>query len=219
MYGPLFARAASSESPRCEFVSVCAYLLDQIVSGERELAAVQHPLGFLCLPLVREPDWGVCVHVWTGRFPTRLPTTSRVHAHSWDLESLVLYGALGNAVFDLTPDSVAGTHQLLEVVSGSAGDEILPTGRQVACTEVARNLVTCGEVYRLPTGVFHETFLAADTEVATLVLAHTRDLPDRVLGPIDVRAHVVAREQCTGDDTRAVAQMVRGRLADCRAGR
>lgn len=207
-----FTRSGRSESSRREFVSECVGVLDQIVSRQREMTAVHHPLGFLCLPLVREPDRGVCVHVWTDRFPVRQPTTSRVHAHSWDLESFVLYGALGNAVFDLTPDSVAGAHQLLDVVTGSDGDEIVPTGRRVACTEVSRDLMTSGEIYRLPTGVFHETFLAADTEVATLVLAQTRDLPDRVLGPINVRAHVVTRQQCSSEDTRAVAAMVRDRL-------
>jgi len=152
MRGPLFARDERSEPPYQGFVGTCVSVLDQIVSREWELAAVRHPLGFLCLPLVREPGWGVCIHVWTGRFPTRRPTTSGMHAHSWDLESFVLYGVLGNAVFDLTPDGVAGPYQLLDVVSGSDGDEILPTGRRVACTEVSRDLMSSGEVYRLPTG-------------------------------------------------------------------
>lgn len=212
MQGPLFARDAWSESSYQGFVRTCVSVLDQIVSREWELAAIRHPLGFLCLPLVREPGWGVCIHVWTGRLPARRPTTSGMHAHSWDLESFVLYGVLGNAVFDLTPDCASGTYQLLDVVSGADCDEIQPTGRRVTCTEVSRDLISSGEVYLLPTGVFHETFLGADPEVATLVLAQTQDLPDRVLGPVDLRAHVVTRQRCTGDDTRAVAQMVRDRL-------
>ncbi|MDI5964120.1 hypothetical protein POF50_033235 [Streptomyces sp. SL13] len=214
MQGSLFARDAWSASSHQGFVRRCVSVLDDIVARRCELAAVLHPLGFLCLPLVREPGWGVCIHVWTSRFPARRPTTSGIHAHSWDLESFVLYGVLGNAVFDVAPAGTAGTYQLLEVVSRSDGDEILPTGRRVSCTEVSRDLISSGEVYRLPTGVLHETFLGADPEAATLVLAQTQDLPDRVLGPVDLCAHVVTRQRCTADDTRAVARMVRDRLVD-----
>lgn len=193
-------------------VEACAAVLDQVLSRERELAAVRHPLGFLCLPIVREPDWGVCLHVWTERFPSVRPTTTGKHAHSWDLESLVLYGALGNTVFDLAPDDAVGRYQIAEIVGMPGIDLITPTGRRFECLEVSRKLISSGEVYRLRPGVFHETFLGAETEVATLVLGRTRDLPDLVLCPVGLRAHAVTRHVCTGDETRAVAAMVRDRL-------
>src|SRR5262249_2316548 len=100
-------------------LDTCVGVLGEILARERELTAVRHPLGFLCLPIVRDPGWGVCIHVWTDRFPSVRPTTTGKHAHSWDLESLVLYGALGNAVFELTPDDTAGGYQIAEIISTS----------------------------------------------------------------------------------------------------
>jgi hypothetical protein len=212
MVGPNASQPMPFEPLGRDALDRCVEVLDEIVSRRRELAAVRHPLGFLCLPIVRDPGWGVCIHVWTDRFPSAGPTTTGKHAHSWDLESLVLYGALGNAVLELTPDEAAGGYRIAEIASTSGTDAITPTGRRFACTEVSRSLVSSGEVYRLASGVFHETFLGAATEVATLVLGRTGDQPDLVLCPVDLRAHVVTRRLCTGEDTRAIAGMVRDRL-------
>lgn len=211
--GPPFARPMRLDSPDGDLLEASVSVLDQIASGQRLLTAVQHPLGFLCLPIVREPGWGVCIHVWTIRFPSVQPTTSGKHAHSWSLESFVLYGELGNAVFALEPDEESGPYQIADIVTGPESDVITPTGRRVACTEVSRSMVSSGQTYQLATGVFHETFLGADSEVATLVLSRTQNTPDRMLGPVDLRPHTVTRRRCTREDTRAVAGMAKDRLA------
>lgn len=213
MAGPLFARPMCLDPPDGDVLESSVSVLDQIASGLRPLAAVQHPLGFLCLPIVREPGWGVCIHVWTGRFPSARLAASGKHAHSWHLESFVLYGELSNAVFALEADEESGPYQLVDIVTGPESDLITPTGRRVMCTEVSRSVVSSGQTYQLGTGVFHETYLGAESEVATLVLSRTRDTPDRMLGPVDLRAHTVTRRHCTDEETRAVAGMARDRLA------
>ncbi|WP_050803432.1 MULTISPECIES: hypothetical protein [Protofrankia] len=48
----------------------------------REATVLRHPLGFLCIPVRRFEEGGVCVHVWTRQVRAARPTTSSVHCHS-----------------------------------------------------------------------------------------------------------------------------------------
>ncbi len=91
-----------------------------VADGSSDLTAVRHPLGFLCFPVLRGDNLGVCVHIWTEGVRAE-PTTSPMHAHSWDLVSYVLYGTVRNDIIELTD----GTDQrVFEVRSGQAGDEL-----------------------------------------------------------------------------------------------
>src|SRR5258708_22070643 len=89
--------------------------LRAIADCRSEIRAVRHPLGFLCLPIERHDDCGLCVHLWGSRVAQARSTTSGMHAHSWDLVSLVLAGELRNdvvAVLDEHP-----THRVFAAIS------------------------------------------------------------------------------------------------------
>ena len=83
-------------------------VLMAIGSGDSPVTAVRHPLGFLCLPLERTEEHGVCVHVWSGALPHAASTTSQIHSHSWDLTSFVLYGQVGEQRYITVVDDDAG---------------------------------------------------------------------------------------------------------------
>ncbi|MFC7643366.1 hypothetical protein ACFQX6_22935 [Streptosporangium lutulentum] len=110
-------------------------VLRAIGSGDSPITAVRHPLGFLCLPLERTEEYGVCVHVWSGALPHASSTTSQIHCHSWDLLSHVLYGRVENVRTDVSDSDTtsAATHRIFEVVSEPDGDHIRPTSRTVRC--------------------------------------------------------------------------------------
>jgi hypothetical protein len=58
--------------------------LGDVAEGRSAVTAVRHPLGFVCLPLERVGEQGVCVHVWSDRLTGAQPaslTTSTTHAH------------------------------------------------------------------------------------------------------------------------------------------
>ncbi|MEU6743302.1 hypothetical protein [Streptosporangium sandarakinum] len=76
-------------------------VLRDIASGVSPVAGVRHPLGFLCLPLERTGEYGVCLHIWSGALPRAASTTSQIHCHSWDLVSHVLYGRVENVRADV----------------------------------------------------------------------------------------------------------------------
>ena len=130
-----------------------ANVLRAIIEGRRTLRAAVHPLGFTCLPVIREGRYGVCVHAWLPGQQVARPTTSAVHAHSWDLVSYVLIGRLRNELPDVTgaqPGAV-GAWQVLEVRSRGDTDVIVPTRRLVHCQAGESALHVQDDVYTVPT--------------------------------------------------------------------
>ncbi|GAA3159954.1 MULTISPECIES: hypothetical protein [Streptomyces] len=186
------------EAPRAGITGV----LEDIARGRRELRAVHHPLGFLCLPLVRDGARGVCVHLFgTGARPD--PTAAPMHAHSWELRSYVLYGRVGNLPVTVTDAAHAPTHRIFEVISAPSGvDELRPTSRLVRCEPGPAAASGSGETYSLPAGEFHATVVTRDEPAATLVLG--RSLPghtDLSLGPLHGRGHRTVRRLCGAEHT------------------
>jgi hypothetical protein len=189
-----------------------ADVLGAIVDGRSATTAVRHPLGFVCIPLERVDDRGVCVHVWSDRFPSARPSTSAMHAHSWDLTSYVLYGTVRNEVLAVSESAERCTNRLFEVRSTGATDEIHDTRRLVRCETEAVTLNRLGDTYTLPAGVFHTTVVHG--EAATVALGSNHPgAADLSLGGIDTPSHRVHRERCDHAETAHAARVVTQRLA------
>jgi hypothetical protein len=190
-------------------------ILDEVASGHRVVRGVRHPLGFLCLPVYRMRDEGVCIHVWGRRWPHASLTTSPAHCHSWDLLSWVLAGELHNQIVRVIDDPDSATHRVFVVDSSAAGDEIRATGRLVRHEIELTSTHRAGQRYRLPAGVFHQTLVPDDEElVATIALGRGRPgALDRSLGGLGTGDHQVRRESCDARDTVALAAAVRDAVA------
>jgi hypothetical protein len=180
-------------------------VLEGIAAGENEMTAVRHPLGFVCFPIVRQGDNGVCVHVWSPQLfvPVR-STMSPMHSHSWDLVSVVLFGELRNdlvAVLDGEP-----THRVFEIHNRGDVDEVRGTSRLVGCRTETTELNHAGETYEVRVGQFHATFAR---EAATVAVGKGQPgAIDLSLGRIDDHTHFVRRERCNRSDTVSAARMV-----------
>ncbi len=189
--------------------------LDDIAEGRTSVAAKRHPLGFVCIPVRRAGGRGVCVHVWSDSLPGASPTTSMVHAHSWNLTSYVLYGSLGNQVIDVTDTVERAMCRVFEVRSNGDVDEMRETPRLVRYEVAATDLNHEGDVYSLPAGAFHATVVRG--EAATVALGFPRPgTLDLSLGGIDTRTHRIPRQRCDRDETAAAARVVLRRLASVR---
>ncbi|WP_374772907.1 hypothetical protein OG756_06965 [Streptomyces sp. NBC_01310] len=196
--------------------------LEEIASGERELHAVRHPLGFLCLPLLREGRRGICVHLFDVAHRAD-PDASPMHAHSWELRSRVLYGRVANlpVATSVVHDGEEGaTHRVFEVCSGSDGvDEIRPTSLLVRSEPGPAHVSSGGETYTVAAGEFHATALDGVEPAATLV--HGLSIPGQVdlsLGPLDGRPRRTTRRLCdTAQTVRSVHTVLRRIDAEQRA--
>lgn len=190
-----------------------AGVLDDVATGRRDITAMRHPLGFVCIPVERVGAHGVCVHVWSDDLPAAVPTTSSMHAHSWELVSYVLYGSLRNEVIEVTDDPDYPTHRVFEVHSGGELDEVRKTPRLVRCGVKAAEVNRRGDTYSLPAGIFHATVVRGDA--ATVALGSgRREGRDLSLGQIGTGTHQVRRRRCDPEETARAARVVTERLAD-----
>jgi hypothetical protein len=168
---------------------------------------IRHPLGFLCIPVLRFADGGVCVHVWAPWVRTGRPTTSLTHCHSWDLYSVVLAGELSNRLVRVLAAEPA-THRLFDIHSYPDVDEIQATGELVHCRPGAVGFHRAGEVYTMPAGTFHRTDVPGG-EATTLMLACGQPGGlDRSIGAIGTPSHMVRRQHCDADEGARVALAV-----------
>ncbi|SES77549.1 hypothetical protein [Nonomuraea wenchangensis] len=180
---------------------------------QRPLSAVRHPLGFVCLPLERDGDEGVCVHLWTGSLVHAESTTSQIHCHSWDLFSHVLYGQIRNVHVIVADAGAEATHRVFEVVSDASGDRISPTGRTVRHTTGLVEVFGPGDTYTLPAGRFHSSVVPEGGEAATIALGRGRPgSHDLSLGPLDAGPHRVSRQHLDPGETALAVRLVTARL-------
>ncbi|MCT9930556.1 hypothetical protein N5079_10045 [Planotetraspora sp. A-T 1434] len=188
-------------------------VLGDIALGRSDVAAVRHPLGFLCLPLERSGESGVCVHIWSAALRHARSTTSQVHCHSWDLVSHVLYGQVRNVHAVVTDVAEGATHRVFEVASAPDGDVIRPTGRTVRYATGRVELFGPGETYTLGAGSFHSSVIPEDGEAATVALGRSRPgRGDLSLGPLTTRLHHIRRERCDARETARAAELARRNL-------
>lgn len=192
--------SSAPEDPRETVVGA----LEEIASGGRDLRAVRHPLGFLCLPLVRDGERGVCVHLFGSDTGAEPPSAPQMHAHSWELRSHVLYGRVSNVPVRVREEGAEPTHRVFEVRSDPTGvDELRPTARLVHSERGPEHTSSGGETYTLPAGEFHSTLVSQGEPAATLVLG--RSLPGRsdlFLGPLQGHGHSTVRRLCGAGHTR-----------------
>ncbi|GAB2633403.1 hypothetical protein [Nocardia goodfellowii] len=209
----LYARLRSSIASAAAAREVGTWVRDYltpVAAGTALVPLVRHPLGFLCFPVWRGGDLGICLHVWAEGMRAQ-PTTSPVHAHSWDLLSIVLYGAVANDVFEVIEAPERPTHRVFEIQSGADGDLIRATSQVVAYHRRSHELFRAGDAYTLPHGVFHVSEVAG--AAATVALGEYRHgKPDRSLGGLATDDHWVHRIPCTAAETRRVAQTVLDQL-------
>ncbi|MET7768991.1 hypothetical protein [Nocardia sp. NPDC005366] len=188
-----------------------------VVAGDVDADAVRHPLGFLCFPAWRDGVLGICVHVWVDG-ARACPTTSPIHAHSWDLLSLVLYGAVANEIIEVSGPPTTPTHRIFEIHSDSDGDLVRATPGAVGYRVRSRQVFGRGEIYTLPRGVFHVSDVRGPA--ATVVLGEYRPgCPDRSLGTLTTEDHWVHRISCATRESVHAAQLVLDRMADQAASR
>jgi hypothetical protein len=190
-----------------------AAVLCEVVAGRGDVTAVRHPIGFICLPLERTVEHGVCVHLWIDRLVRARATTSTTHSHSWDLISFVLCGMLCNELIEVTDGPLGARWRVFEVGSGPDGDEIRRTARLVhtrtraaSCTAA----VTCTPCRPACSTGRWRTARQRLSRSAT----GNPDATGLTLGDVDIATHRVRRHLCDRDETMHVASTVAERLAE-----
>lgn len=203
--------SASDLIPRWTIDALCA-----AADGRGSLRAARHPLGFTCLPVVRDGHDGVCIHLWDPNLPRAELTTSAIHAHSWKLTSYVLYGELTNERLLISKvtnnagdQSTEQVYRLLEVRSRGDIDELRPTSHLVRCTNKWVHRYVANSIYTVPAGAFHVTACESNVKAATVALGHmVPGVADLSLADRNAGSHRVVRRKLNQQDTADAARIV-----------
>jgi hypothetical protein len=115
----------------------------------------QHPLGFVYWERPLPAGSLFRVHLWLGNGYERRDGLTRVHDHIYDLDSLVMFGAIRNSIFSVEP--APSEQRLVTVDRRSLGAELEFDGATVSAIEVSSDELRVGDLYSVPRGVFHVT--------------------------------------------------------------
>lgn len=181
-------------------------LLAHIARATEPVAAVQHPLGFVCIPAYRAESWGLCLHIWSAAH-SDFSASATIHSHSWDMASQVLCGHLDNHIIGIKPAVSDATHRILRITSVGRLDIIEPTDQIVRCDRPDITGIDAGLSYGLAARKYHRSVPQASALTATAVLGENRHQPPELaLGALDSTLRTETRPKCTPAVLRDIAQ-------------
>jgi hypothetical protein len=195
-------------------------LLREMAVGSADRPVVKHPLGFLCLPIHRQAEFGLCLHVWLepglAVQPAQPLTTLPVHYHTWNLYSHVLHGLVRNLRVRVLPDTGAGhreaghvdggpAYRVFEVTSAGDVDEIRPTPETVTWQVDGSQQYRAGDRYLVRPRDYHQSAAPDPRPAVTVMLSEGwTPQPQHVLGDLDLPAHTVSRQACSAAEAGVV---------------
>jgi hypothetical protein len=170
--------------------AVASAAFERILARERPVGAVDHPLDFICIPLVRTRLAGVCGHVWSSS-----GGALAIHAHSWHLYSEVVLGAIANEVFRVVGQA-DGDYHVVRVRTTDRTDLLTPTGATARVVDKTTEVCRVGGAYTLRPDTFHRSTPLAEGLTLTLVQATMlAGHHDQILLPSPRRAEATQRRQ------------------------
>jgi len=153
------------------------------------LKGTWHPLGFIIIKLFNSTDFDYRLHIWPKGL--RRPKTPDwpIHNHVFDLESIVLSGAVGSEAYSISCDeSPEGRYRAYMVKYTSEGSDLVPSSTLVNLRSDGVTWTNQGEKYQVPKGSFHRSIVNSDVFAATLVRTSSKSVLDMpiVLGIEDL---------------------------------
>jgi hypothetical protein len=144
-----------------------------------------HPLGFFRLDIGSD-DAGLRygIDVWPTGFRSTQQPAWLTHRHVWDLESLVLAGALTNFEQDRILRSPKASNVVYDAIVQPGKSILRRTQQELELREVSEEEIRSGRFYRVDIGRFHATDVPLNSYAATLVRRGPKLRPySQVAGP------------------------------------
>ena len=151
-----------------------------------------HPLGFVSCFVLREDDHAVRVHLWpAGERRPKHPNWP-IHTHIFDLESHVVFGALVDRQYELSPGEA---FEKYGVHYNGIDSDIRPTRECVRVVKMREVTHSAGSTYSVAKGIFHETVVNREDTVLTVARCQAYDSgPAFVLGKKGTLPYAYERE-------------------------
>lgn len=218
MLAELIAFLRQEGSPRTASAELMAFAREYYRDWMRQHLFVRvraHPLGFFHGVEPLADGLRLRFHLWADDW--RLPEDQSggdVHDHVFELNSLVLMGALSQKTFRFEPRS-EGAYEVLTVQYGAAKSHVGRTGEIGELIETTNERYGSGSAYRLKSNVIHQV-RPQQTPAATLVLAvpnreleHPRIISRAGATPVATFERVLVEPERSAPLERALAQLLK----------
>jgi hypothetical protein len=133
---------------------------------------IKHALGFLQIQLGEFDGRAVRLHMWPGHNDHATDKRTDIHSHPWRLQSYVLFGSIGNSVFQVF-ESNCGPGQIYEVERQGGAVTHRKLDIKVAWKPLSVETIGRDGHYSVEASAFHSSTFTAIGAV-TLVIAGER---------------------------------------------
>ncbi|NUT24203.1 MAG: hypothetical protein HOV77_34040 [Hamadaea sp.] len=170
------------------------------LDSEQMPAAVQHPLGFLYMPLWKADGTALRLHLWSELGQRPAPLTSPYHRHAWSLVSHVLAGSVTNELPSVVCQHAGADFRLYDICGDGGVDVITPTNITVKRNDARRDTYAQGQTYTTDAGEFHATTSPDGGFAATLCLVRAvAGCTEVTLGPLEETVIEQRREPASSE--------------------
>jgi hypothetical protein len=145
-----------------------------------------HPYGFAVFHLGSYSELGrLRFHVWPSNLRVELLGHPRVHRHGWHLVSHVICGNYTDLLFEGLSSRPRGlgwqSMHACKAENRGGLDYFTPLEEKYYVRQTENRLAVQGEFHTIPSGIFHDTTIAHDVLVATLLFTSIPMGPPPVL--------------------------------------
>lgn len=141
-----------------------------------ETSTRRHPLGFFYAVEKLDDSATLRYHLWPENWsvpPDQM--NGEIHDHIFELNSVVLSGAMRHETFSFVPSN-KGNREILRVVYSGETSKLRRSGERGELKDISNEIYQPGTVYRVPAGTIHRAE-ALKSPAATLVLAISESNP------------------------------------------
>lgn len=185
-----------------------------LITLAREHGAKWHPNGFLVFELGPRGPGLLRLHVWPDGPRLMRDASAHLHTHVWDLYSRVLAGCYQERMYDVVPHDAHGGGEFQVAHLDYARDRNTLMEPSLGYLRANQTVVAeAGSSHAVQAGEVHETLIAADQYVATLLIVSPPRLNEALIysnNALPAAEHV--RQQLTPDERDAVLNKLQDEL-------
>ncbi len=154
-------------------------VLDNIKSILDNGSGRWNPMGFMVLPLGSHQELGILrLHIWPKDLRKVTTKGEPIHNHAWHLESRILKGKYTDKIYVVREREISllederkerGFLRVFNIGFGERGGTLETDGLCVRVEVGEDRIAKAGEHHSIEQGVFHQTTIAYDKFVSTLI--------------------------------------------------
>jgi hypothetical protein len=162
------------------------YLHQAILQDWQQLTPNWHPLGFIHTKLAEDDNATYRLHIWPVNLTAIRPQEHKIHDHLFDVESIVLAGAVENIEYEAVTSSQPPTHRILRVEYLPHGPKIYEDSTSCLLEHRGSKVISSTERYKIERHTLHETSrISNETAVTFIRTSRSSNYHPRVIVPLD----------------------------------